>query len=289
MTLEIAEFELKNFSVLGYPGPGGTLQSVDPLAAIRHIFIDFENDSISPMTTWSTNSIAVVTNNPFDGTKSARGNLAHYFVTNDPITGLPRNSSPLDLDIAGITANASRTWDKLFFRYKMRFDDAENKGSSSDAVDSSSKPKLGYFSTRTLGEAETQSAIYPTLERIKGIAAMYRNGTGSADPTPDWPAGSIYGECADCGFDYTGLWNNVECLFDNVAHTFELWINDVKFIDTLSAFNGGVYPVKETFRFDHFRFFHASSPAFDLSVNRSGEKGGFQIDNIEVWQGDPRG
>lgn len=281
---------LASQSIARYALAGGGFSSIEtiepvPTDAVRHIYLNFEDDlSIAPLTLWGADSVLVVEDNPYSGTRSLRGNLASGLAGNDPITGKTRNNSPLNLDIAGITSNANRTWDKLFVRYRLRFDDADNRQSN----DTVTTPKLAYFSdTRTT--FETGSAIWPVIEPGKGLRSIYRNdGNGSGfNPFPDFNAGAPQGECTDCGLAYDGNWNTVEALFDQQNNTAEFWINGVKFLGYTDA-TDGVWPVASEYTMDHIRFFHGDNAVWANSVNGTGEKGGFQLDEIEIWEGDPR-
>lgn len=278
-------------------GWGGRFRSIDPVGTSepteRIIYQNFETGSIAPLTIKGTDSVAIVESSPFTGTKCLRGNLAGGLTVTDPLTGKPPNSNPLDLAISSLTSNASRTWSGVYMRYRLRFDDADNRQEDGNVT----RPKLGYLSDlrndATSGNITvTQSAIFPTITAGCGFYSLYRNGIGDTDPTPDWPETSISLNDTQRGMSYDGEWNLVEIWFDNHRKTISFWCNGIKVLsDNGQAFadRNGNFPVRNTYTFDHFSFFHGSAHIWANSTNRTGVAGGFQIDELEVWRGNPKG
>lgn len=246
----------------------------------RVLNIDFENSAIAPMTEWGTSSTLVVSGG-YEGTKSLRMNLATYFGTNDPITGKPRNSSPINLDIKSLTGGSNRDWDKCYISYYMKFDDATNL----DDLGNSTSPKLGYFSDITeWTSTETSCAIYPTLKAGYGISAFYENSTNNIIEHSDTD-GSVYGSNAGCNFAYNGEWNHVEVAFDYVSGWMTIRINGCPFVSTTPnhGLGGRIRLTNSLYRLDHIRLFHANITGFQNSVNGTGEKGGVQVDKFEIY------
>lgn len=249
--------------------------------AERQIYINFEDDlSISPLTTWGTDSVLVTTNEPYSGTQCLRGNLGSGLAGNDPITGKPRNNSPLNFDIFALTSGANRTWNQAYVRYKLRFDDADNRNENNTP----STPKLGYFSD-TSATFETGDSIWPVVEPVVGLRSLYKN-SNTFDPLPAFTGGAPQGECTDCGLSYNGEWNDIEILFNYLNSTVEFWINGIKFLGYSEA-TDGFWPINPVFRLDHIRFFHGNDNVWTLSANGTEEKCGFQIDEIEVYDAKP--
>lgn len=278
--------------------PSGDRPTLPP--ATLRFSSNFNDGTIYPFTIKGTDSVVVDSINLFNGRNTLRGNLytnpSDPFV--DPITNKPSNNNPLNFNLSSLTSGASRTWAKSFYRYWLRFDDADNR----DEDNNPTRMKLGYFSDTFNEETgtsitSTQSAIFPTVspENQCGIVSYFRNGTesGRFDPTPTWPAGAIQTGAVNRGMAYNGNWNKVEVLCDRINNTFAIWINDIKVVanntqrEDLIAANGDM-PVSPYFRDDQFSLFHADSRYWPNSTDRTGVRGGFNIADFQHWEGDPR-
>lgn len=255
----------------------------------RKVLADFSSGNIAPLTLWGVDSLIVTSlNPPPGGGNSIMGNIAQAFAEPDPITGKSRNGSPVNLDIYALTSGANRAWPGVFMQYWMRFDDADNSGTSEQGAKIVSAPKLGYLSC-TKTTFETGSAIFPTLAPTEGIRSYSRNSNSDGgDPTPDWPSSAVQTRCPGLNYAYDGNWYLVQIYVDQVNNTIQIWINNI-LATGFTHYTDGALPVSEIFTFDHMRFFHGNNNVFNQSVNRSGEKGRFQIAKIEIWNGNPKG
>lgn len=260
---------------------------------IRHFYTNFEDGTLGHLAVKGTDSLAVVENAPYSGTRCLRGNLATGLAGNDPLTGKPRNSNPIDFSLAFKTGGASRSWKKVFIRYRLRFDDADNR----DASNLITNMKLGYISdvyNDSTGDSitSTTSAIYPTMSARGGcgIYSLAVNNSGG-NPAPDWGGSAIITSAVNRGLNYDGTWNLIEILVDHENHTIAFWVNGIKVVSNSGqplVSSNGDYPTSSTFTADHISLFHADAEEWVNSTNRTGEKGGFQIDEFECWEGDPR-
>ena len=245
---------------------------------------NFESGTLGSFTQVAGTRAAAVTAAPYAGTYALRMNLMGAEPTPDPITGNDRDG----LYTANTDIGADNDDDDLWYMsVRVRFDDADNRTDSNEV----SKPKLAYFSDLGHGGSETQDALFPTLEPVTGIRSWYAN-QNSLDVL-DGYALAIYGEATGCGFAYDGSYNRFEFLHDRVNNTIEGWVNGVKWLPTgaasIAQAPDGKVPVHSEFRINHIRWFHINESALSPSnsSNGTGEKGGVQVDDFEVWSGVP--
>ena len=261
---------------------GQSAPYVVPPTTTRLLYENFESGTLGKFTQFGTSTV-VVTNQPFSGTYSLRNNIAAAIGTNDPYTGLPRDGVHTAEIILGDHIPTVRALDVMYIKYKIRFDNAYFYSATFAQYAS---PKLGYFCDTSLNQITT-AGFYPTVNRTKGLAAIAQQGA-APKPFPDLGS-SYYGECTGCGFDYNGAWSTVELLQNKTLNYVEMSINGILFkTATGNGFDGKFY-INSEFRIDAIRFWHLNSNGGDGSVDAAPEyAGGVQIDEFEVWSGDPR-
>lgn len=257
---------------------------IDPAPADTLLLSEnFESGTLGTFTKWGETT-AVVAHQPYSGTYAARSNICGSIETDDPITGLPRDGSyNPEWDLIDNVPSVNSV-QYLYIRWRARVDNASGFINTTPGVRPS--PKLAYFSHSAVSPL-TQCSIYPTLNEVKGIAAIAQNG---AAPLPfPYLTGSITGECTGCGFAYDGNYHKFEVLVNRADSTIEFWCNDVKFIANAGQESGvgdGKIALNSDFNLDHIRFWHASSSGTLNSTDgpEPGQyAGGVQIDNAELY------
>ncbi len=262
---------------------------------------DFESDGwqdeFTGRSTWEPR-VAVVTHAPHGGARSLRGNQMADVV--DPITGLPgRGNVLLDWRGAGHDIH-ERTPHELYFSYWFRHDDFSYAGEG--------EGKLLYFVD---AEGCSTRAMYLGGQlHQRDLFIAYDNGCGSNR----WAhcANSVHGAdvCDPCRADGTcdnwgysglylrnpevapaaGLWRHFEYHVDYGARRMRFWVDSHPITHARYPDGRIAYGPERTFRWTGFQLFYASTSDgrdFPECVSGEGACAGWQIDDLEVWDGMP--
>ncbi|AKF11620.1 hypothetical protein [Sandaracinus amylolyticus] len=262
---------------------------------------DFEADGwqgdFTGRATWEGH-VAVVTHEPHGGLRSLRGNQLASVV--DPITGLPGIGNAL-LDWRGAGHDiAERTPHQMYFSYWFRHDDfaygAENEG------------KLLYFVNATGSGSCQLDAYFGGQLHSRNIAVVYNNGCASnhwAHCTEDdetCAACRADGTCDNWGYSSLwlqhpevapgpGRWRRFEYFIDYDERYFTIWIDGHLVADDERYVDGRIaYGPERTFHWTGFQLFYASTGDgrdYADCVDGEGVCAGWQIDDLEVWDGLP--
>lgn len=258
---------------------------------VLHVNANFANGTIAPFVVNGADSVVVFTD-PVTGKKYVRGNIARYFATVDPKTGKVRNDSPMNLNLRGLTGNACDNWKEAFVRFYLRFDDADNR----DENNANSAPKLAYFSDTHTGITTTQRSVWPVISPGSGIGPIGENSAQQILPKKPETNGSVWGSCNGCGFAYNGQVNTFDVHFVYTGGDFgfgymSCFVNDCIWVPTnvQGLATDGKFSFLSKFILGHIRPFHANPDVFQNSVNRTGEKGGWEMLGCFIWDKKPRG
>ncbi|MBZ5709718.1 hypothetical protein [Nannocystis pusilla] len=258
---------------------------------------DFEadgwEDDFTGRQTWE-DRVAVVTHEPHGGTRSLRGNQFASIV--DPITGLSGTGNAL-LDWRGAGHDiAERTPRQMYFSYWFRHDDY--------TYGEGNEGKLLYFFD---ANGCALDAYFGGQLHSRGLAIAYNNGcqsnhwahcTGSdevceacrEDGTCDnWGYSALWLEHPEVS-PGTGSWRRFEYFIDYDERYFTVWVDghlvtDERFLDGRIPYG----PERE-FHWTGFQLFYASTGDgrdYAQCVDGEGVCGGWQIDDLEVWDGLP--
>jgi len=258
-------------AVLAVAGPAAS-------ASERIFFEDFEADGLELSDVFFTsntppdNYVAIVTNQPHGGNKCIRGNV--YPGATDPITGLPGQLSPM-LNIGGNTGTP--LWgtyrnfrnyhtNELYISWWMRWDENANftrGGGYSGAY------KLMYISG-TGGVEESYN------NRYNNRLSFYNSYISEGE-------GSVYGRPLIVGGGNDGAWHHYEVYiryessFGATDGIWRLWEDGELCWERTDAH----WLRTSTGKIQNLRFIH-----YTLGADASS---GWQIDDIEVWNGMPDG
>ena len=238
--------------------------------------------------TWGDH-LARVTNNPKTGTYALRGNQIGSY--KDPLTGLYGVSSPV-LDWRGGIDIVSQTPGEMYFSYWFRHDDYRQNL----VDDGSGEGKLVFF----VDERYSTQAMYINnqLAGSSTLRLKYSNGAYSDDwARENWGYSSLYLGNANVQGGTDGKWTKFSYYVNYQENYLQIWVNDQIM---KSSKHGGSYsalPSDGRIYFDPdlglrtkgFQFFWAREKNISGSSNESGYKGGWQIDDLEVWDGMPNG
>lgn len=258
---------------------------------------DFESDGwqdeFTGRDTWE-GSVAVVTHEPHGGVRSLRGNQFASVV--DPITGLPGRGNPL-LDWRGAGHDIHElTPHQMYLSYWFRHDDY--------TFDGEGEGKLLYFVDAN-GCGVQEMYLGGQLHQ-RALAIAYQNGCAGNEwaycfgDTCD--ACRADGTCDNWGYSALwlqhpeappgdGAWRHLEYFVDYDARYFQFWIDGHVMADDERYTDGRIaYGPERTFHWQGIQFFYASTgDGRDLAgcVDGEGTCGGWQLDDLEVWDGLP--
>ncbi len=240
--------------------------------------IDFESDGWESKFAgeWRNYSKRVTTN-PHGGQYSLRGNLMEGRI--DPITGLPGNNSPkLDIVISDKTPHG------VFIRYWRRFDDANWSGSESG------HGKNDYLVDDTVGTG----AYFTAMRWETGLFKVQGNGGypqewdqkhwGGLYAALKSPEPSAYRGNAD------GQWHKFEFYINYDEHFMQVWVDGQRLEATGNSVGyimDGKVPLYPDFHLSALGFLYVHEAQVENSSDRTGYACGWQIDDIEVWDGLP--
>ncbi|MCY0989308.1 hypothetical protein OV203_19370 [Nannocystis sp. ILAH1] len=276
----------------------GTSATSSPAGAQLLYRQDFEaegwEEEFTGRPTWEGH-VAVVTHEPHGGSRSLRGN--QFASVTDPITGLPGIGNAL-LDWRGAGHDiAERTPHQMYFSYWFRHDDftyaAGNEGKLFYFVDANGCQLDAYFG----GQLHSRD-----------LAIAYNNGcqsnqwahcTGADDVCEACRAD---GTCDNWGYSALwlqhpavspgpGSWRRFEYFIDYDERYFTVWVDGHVVADDERFVDGRIpYGPEREFHWTGFQLFYASTGDerdYAECVDGEGVCAGWQIDDLEVWDGLP--
>lgn len=259
---------------------------------------DFEADGweseFTGRETWEDH-VAVVTHEPHGGLRSLRGNQLASVV--DPITGLPGVGNAL-LDWRGAGYDiAERTPHQMYFSYWFRHD-GYTYGSGNEG-------KLFYFVD---ANGCALDAYFGGQLHSRGLAIAYNNGCMSnhwahcTDSEDECEACRADGTCDNWGYSTLwlenpavspgpGSWRRFEYFIDYDERYFTVWVDGHLVADDERFVDGRIpYGPEREFHWTGFQLFYASTGDgrdYADCVDGEGACAGWQIDDLEVWDGLP--
>jgi hypothetical protein len=244
-------------------------------------------DEFTGQSAWGDH-LARTSNAPHSGAYSLRGNQIKGKI--DGITGLPGIASPI-LDWRGGGRIASRTPDELYFSYWFRHDDYNHRLEN----DGSGEGKLMYFIDETYGAKamylNNQLAANSTL-RLRYSNGGYKDNWGRTH----WGFAYVNLTNPNVRAGTEGNWIQFEYYINYKEKFIKIWVNGR--IMKSSKHGDPAYPMlpadgriyydpKLDLRIKGLQFFWTRSTNIDSSTNRVGYAAGWQIDDLEVWNGMP--
>ena len=245
--------------------------------------------------------VARVTHEPHSGSYCLRGNQMAGVI--DPITGLPGKGNPL-LDWRGAGYDIhTRTPHEMYFSYWFRHDDYDWPSSEDNG-----EGKLMYL----IDVTHNVRAMYLGRQFAKGsLRIRYSNG-GYSDRWA-WCSDSYHGDCLECraagtcdNWGYSSLtltnsnvfpsadgqWRHFEYYINYDEHYFSTWIDGHKLADSKGIYPDGNihYDSGLDLHWKGFQLFYASigdGRNFKDCEDQTGHCVGWQIDDLEVWDGMP--
>lgn len=226
---------------------------------------------------------------PRTGLYALRGNLNRNVI--DPITGL--RGDPW-LGGAELVHNKLRyeTPDEVYVSYWFRLDDCKQSGTSFSSFDPIyANMKGAYFST---GD-NTNNSFYSGVGG--GARGEFRLGINDGPGTwipwavaHGWRQAGFYGETGQ-PWGWDGKWHRFEMHIDYGAgpdggHIMRFWIDGYLVKGTNCLFDGRI-PFAPNYHLDQINFWYTKQELLDTSTNRTGYCNGWQIDDIEIWDGLP--
>ncbi len=222
--------------------------------------------------------VKVVEYEPHSGKRALRGNLMEG--RDDPITGLPGIHCP---HLSYIGDNfSSKTPHEIFVRYWRRFDDALWQGS-----------EAGHGKGEYLCDDIVDVGAYYTRVAWDNMDfALSDNGGYPADwHYEHWGYRKIYlgnNEVNIAGAD--GRWHKFEYYINYDENYMVFWVDGKKLYgigSRASYVEDGKVPIYPEFHLNHVGFLYTHPQQLESSQDRSGYACGWELDDIEVWDGMP--
>lgn len=237
----------------------------------------FETDLTGFSSPSGTAAYARVTNSPDTGTYCVRGN----FIGNkyDSIANITGSGNTINLVVSSLR---SLTPTACVVKYRFRIDPA-NYAAGAGGI---TYIKAGYFSD-TSSTANTVNAFFPSINHQNGTFRFIgRNSTWLNATLSGWPASNVYfaNSYGAAVNTFDGQYHTFEIRFNYATRTFRMFVDDLP-IYGASYFTDGLFNMGTTYHFDQARIFYASFVDVSSSTDGSGIAGGWQLDNVEVYDG----
>lgn len=239
----------------------------------------FETDLTGFSSPSGTAAYARVTNVPDTGSYCVRGNFIGGKV--DSIAGITGNGNTINLVVPSLRAN---TPNSCVVKFRFRIDPANYAADT--AAGGIPYIKIGYFSD-TSSTANTVNAFFMSVNIQTGaIRFIGRNSTWLNGTLSGWPTSNVYftnshGAAVNT---FDGNYHTFEVRFNYGARTFRMFMDDLP-IYGASYFTDGLFNMGTTYHFDQARILYASNIDVRNSTDGTGIAGGWQIDNVQVYDG----
>jgi len=222
-----------------------------------------------------------VTNSPHGGSYALRGNQNIWRV--DPITNAYGLSNAL-LDWRGAGYDIhTQTPNEMYFSYWFRHDDHTWAGSEGG------DGKLFYFVDATY----VTGAMYVGGQLANSqLTITYANGSYSdawARDPDNWGYSKLYLRNPNVSPSTTGTWRHFEYYINYNQHYFTFWIDGNLLTPSNGKYPDGklYYDSNLNIHWKGFQFFYIHPAQVDQSSDGTGYYNGWQIDDLEVWDGMP--
>lgn len=267
----------------------GLVFSCNIHAANRLFFEGFEKGSLEGLEAIKSGGTQkITTNNPFEGKYSVRGNLNIGVV--DPITGLKgAGLNQFYLMINQIQSNNIPNLDKFFVRYQFKFDDCRWNGTGfgkSLNDPHSLDLKMAYLMMNGHPESSFYVGAGGGSNGSLTLSANNDSWMAWTKKNQNWGKYTMYLNTG-APFGSDGEWHSFSFLFEKGSYEnyVTLFIDDR--VASRSDLPSGKLKLPLDFLIDSLQIWYTGSAQVNLSTNRTGACNGWQVDNIEVWDGLP--
>ncbi len=244
--------------------------------------LDFESDGWQDSFragAWD-GKVARVSVKPRGGSYSLRGNFMEAR-GNDPITGLPGENN-LQLEYVGNGISA-QTPSEIFIRYWRKLDHSTWDGPISN------RRKSEFITDDVTGT----SAYYTRLALTERDLKIYGNGAyPQSENSADW--GALYARLSGVDPGGTdGLWHQFAFYIDYRDPTnkyMKMWVDGVLLTavdESVGYVVDGRVKLNDSFHARGIQFFYIDNGEVSESTDGDGYAAGWQLDDIEVWDGLP--
>jgi len=258
--------------------------AADLPAAQQICYLGFETtgweDEFTGRSTWEDHVVRV-SNSPRSGSYCLRGNQNIWRV--DPITGAYGLSNAL-LDWRGAGHDiGTKTPNEMYFSYWFRHDDHTWAGSESG------DGKLFYFIDVNYS---TRAQYVGGQLANHGLGITYSNGAYSdawARDSANWGYSKLNLGHPNVSPSTTGTWRHFEYYINYNQHYFKFWVDGNLLKPTNGRYADGEidYDPELDIHWKGFQFFYIHAAQVDQSSDGTGYYNGWQIDDLEVWDGMP--
>ena len=237
--------------------------------------------------TWGDH-VARVTDSPYEGTYSLRGNQLP--AVTDTLTSLAGHANPL-LDWRGGGSIVALTPNELYFSYRFRHDDYNHDLDD----DGSGEGKLVFF----VDDTYSIQGMYLNnqLAQRNSLRLKYSNG-GYSDSwaSTNWGYTSLTLTNANVSGNTSGTWRRLEYYINYDDKYVQFWVdgNIMKSskhgnpsYPKLTSDGKSYYDPALTLKTKGFQFFWVRAGNIDESTDGTGYYAGWQIDDLQVWDGMP--
>jgi hypothetical protein len=247
----------------------------------------------SPEIQWTTPGYpitqAIVSDSPQDGQKSVRGNFNATVI--DPITKLQGyNFVQLKLNFRKIPALTKNDWykttEKVYVSWWFKHDPCLWQGSNYENTDPIRT--TGKIAFLRMNEDPATSYYFTMNGGKDGSAALAANSWNNL--WQEWYGRPSLWLANGIPWGATGKWHKISFLIgSNDNQKYLMWWVDNKLMKADRFEPDGKNKIYNNFTLDSIQFWHSFKGDMDASVEspEPGVCNGWQIDNIEVWDGLP--
>jgi len=261
---------------------GSSVQEVSGATRVAYLGFETEGweDEFTGRSTWEGH-VKRVTNAPHTGSYCLRGNQNIWRI--DPITNAYGLSNAL-LDWRGAGHDIhTETPNEMYLSYWFRHDDHTWAGSEGG------DGKLFYFIDVNYN---TRAMYVGGQLATNNIGITYSNGAYSdawARDPDNWGYSKLYLGNPNVSPSTTGTWRHFEYYINYNQHYFKFWIDGNLLKPTNGKYPDGklYYDSNLNIHWKGFQFFYIHAAQVDQSSDGTGYYNGWQIDDLEVWDGMP--
>jgi len=230
-------------------------------------------------------SVKRVTAQPRSGSGSLRGNFNPSIT--DPVTGLKGVAgTPLALKLPNLK---NQTPNGVYMSFWLRFDKCSWGGSQ--GYEGPTGGMDGKFSYMVNGTDPAQS-FYPVMKGgATGLMQLGFNSSGtdweSWVTRNGWPSPKLWDGNTGKSWGPDGLWHQYEISLEygSTKSYMTMWVDGKP--ASFAAFRDGRIPMPPNFHMSEYGFFYVPSQLTDRSQPNGESCNGWQLDDLEVWDGKP--